>query len=275
MSCEEFHQYRHAPIPDLSDLCEAIEYYYTHPLYTHDEKSSESLVELHTYGIAGHNYYHHPWNPPYFDSIPGSIPDLLARVTVAEKLVAINQKLENFGLEVYVFDAYRPLAVQNFFYFEWFPNFLRRHFPEKDEVWIMNHLDLYWAKGIRTRQELFHRIPPHSTGAAIDLTLRHKETGILLEMGSLFDDCSSVAHLDMLESPGSQEEMEFTRAEARSNRRLLYHIMTGEEFACNPYEWWHYSYGDQIWALFTQQEYAFFDYAGHMVGERLEGEKIV
>ena len=36
--------------------------------------------------------------------------------------------------------------------------------------------------------------------------------------------------------------------EARANRRLLHWLMVAEGFAGHPDEWWHFSYGDQLWA---------------------------
>ena len=36
--------------------------------------------------------------------------------------------------------------------------------------------------------------------------------------------------------------------EARANRRILYWVMAEAGFANNPTEWWHYSWGDQMWA---------------------------
>ena len=47
-------------------------------------------------------------------------------------------------------------------------------------------------------------------------------------------------------------------AEAQANRRLLYWVMTEAEFANNPTEWWHYSWGDQMWAKLAGQSAAHY-----------------
>ena len=46
--------------------------------------------------------------------------------------------------------------------------------------------------------------------------------------------------------------------EARRNRAILAEALTGAGFSNYPAEWWHWSYGDQAWALRTGQEFAIF-----------------
>lgn len=220
----------------------------------------EELVDIKNLGIAGLNYYNTSLNPPYYQSIPGSIPDLKLRKTVAKKLLKINNKLKKINLEIFVFDAYRPLSVQNYFYYKWVPRYLRSLYPNKDEVWIKRKVKTYWAKGVKNKEELFSSIPPHSTGAAIDLTICFKDSGRLLEMGSIFDDTTKKSQSEYYEKNGDIKS--FTDIEATKNRRLLYHLMTSEGFAYHPKEWWHFSYGDQVWALITNKLKAIYGYAG-------------
>ena len=78
------------------------------------------------FGIAGENYYHAPRNPPYWQRIDGSIPDLLLRRGVAEKLARINERLAAADLELFLFDAWRPRAVQAYFHDVWMPAELHR-----------------------------------------------------------------------------------------------------------------------------------------------------
>ncbi|MBU6214354.1 peptidase M15D vanX D-ala-D-ala dipeptidase [Patescibacteria group bacterium] len=221
----------------------------------------EELVDIRTLGVKGLNYYNSTFNPPYYQSIPGSISSLKVRKTVAEKLAAVNEKLKTIGLEIFVFDAFRPLAVQNYFYYEWVPRYLRSIYPDKDELWILQESNAYWAKGARNKDELLASAPPHSTGGAVDMTFCFKETGHLLEMGSIFDDITEKSHTIFFEK--DLDLKSFTATEAMKNRRLLYHLMTTEGFASHPKEWWHFSYGDQMWALITNQAEALYGYAGN------------
>ena len=85
-------------------------------------------------------------------------------------------------------------------------------------------------------------IPPHTTGAAVDLALALD--GDALALGTFFDDFTDAAHLTACERPGADPL-------ARALRRVLHAAMTDAGFAPNPTEWWHWSYGDQAWAART------------------------
>ena len=91
------------------------------PIARGARQGNEPLVDLTALGIAGENYYHAPRNPPYWRRIDGSIAQLLARRGVAEKLASINARLAAFDLELFVFDAWRPRAVQRYFHDVWMP----------------------------------------------------------------------------------------------------------------------------------------------------------
>ncbi|MBQ4051251.1 MAG: hypothetical protein IJD13_06430, partial [Oscillospiraceae bacterium] len=42
--------------------------------------------------------------------------------------------------------------------------------------------------------------------------------------------------------------------EARDNRRLLYHVMIRAGFTNYDGEWWHFDYGNPLWASRTGKE---------------------
>jgi D-alanyl-D-alanine dipeptidase len=84
-------------------------------------------------------------------------------------------------------------------------------------------------------------------------------------MGSLFDDASTLAHTAYFEDADTDAAFSFSNEEARANRRLLYWLMREAGFASNPTEWWHFSYGDQMWAQATgtpQALYAGAEFTG-------------
>jgi hypothetical protein len=98
---------------------------------------------------------------------------------------------------------------------------------------------------------------PHATGAAVDLTIRW-EGGDPLWMGSLFDDASPLAHTARFDTETGAEAFSFSNEEARANRRLLYWLMVDAGFASNPSEWWHFSFGDQMWAKLRNEPEALY-----------------
>jgi D-alanyl-D-alanine dipeptidase len=215
--------------------------------------NAEPLAHASAFGIAGRNFYAHARNPPYYRAIPGAIDALLLRVGVGERLRAVNAQLKPSGLELFVFDAWRPQAVQAFFYEQWLPGQLRARRPDLSDEGIMAETGRYWASPSTGRDGP----SPHSTGAAIDLTLRWRD-GEQLWMGSLFDDASAIANTAHLEAALASGTFGFSDEEARANRRLLYWLMVEAGFASNPTEWWHFSYGDQMWAKLTGQPRALY-----------------
>jgi D-alanyl-D-alanine dipeptidase len=92
-------------------------------------------------------------------------------------------------------------------------------------------------------------IPPHLTGAAVDLTLAWQ--GTPLALGTHFDDFTPVAWVHSLEEGGPAAgdlRSEPVVEPDRSLRRLLHAVMRAGGFVGMREEWWHFSYGDQRWA---------------------------
>jgi len=226
-----------------------------HPIARSNVHYAESLTDIRSLGIAGENFYYSSRNPPYWRRIEGAIPDLLVRRSVAEKLARINALLGEAGLELFLFDAWRPLAVQAYFHDVWMPAELRRRDPSLAGEALTREVERYWAAPSRDAESP----APHATGAAVDLTIRWKG-GEQLWMGSIFDDATALAHRDRFEDLGG-EAMSFSDEEARANRRLLHWVMAAEEFAGHPDEWWHFSWGDQMWAKMNGAEAAHYGLA--------------
>ena len=110
------------------------------------------------------------------------------------------------------------------------------------------------STGIRFFDHMLELFTRHG---AFDLTLVW-EDGEPLFMGGLFDDASAVSHTDRFEGPGPAADFSFSAEEARANRRLLFWVMTEAGFVNYPDEWWHYSWGDQMWAALTGAPAAFY-----------------
>jgi len=218
------------------------------PIARSAPSGNEPLVDLPDFGIAGENYYFNQRNPPYWRRIDGAIPDLLLRRGVAEKLASVNARLAHAGLELFVFDAWRPRAVQSYFHDVWMPAELRKRDPALSGAALIEAVECYWAAPTSDAASP----APHETGAAVDLSLRWRG-GELLWMGSLFDDVTEIAHRDRFETTGTQD-ISYSDEEARANRRLLHWVMSDAGFAGHPNEWWHFSWGDQLWAAFTGGE---------------------
>lgn len=83
-------------------------------------------------------------------------------------------------------------------------------------------------------------LPPHCCGAAIDLELMDTSTNKLVDFGSTMnvDDDISYLHYDDITD------------EQKANRMLLLATMLEQGLASTAFEWWHFSYGDEVWAWF-------------------------
>jgi D-alanyl-D-alanine dipeptidase len=223
------------------------------PIAFEGAANSEPLVNARDYGIDGQNFYAQARNPPYYAIIPGSTEALHLRVGAATRLSAVNARLAEAQLELFLFDAWRPQAVQSYFHDRWLPAALRKRKPQLTGAQIAAEVATYWAAPTSAPESP----SPHSTGAAVDLTIRWRG-GDPLWMGSLFDDASPLAHTDRFEGETSPDAFSFSNEEARANRRLLYWLMVDAGFASNPSEWWHFSFGDQMWAKLRGEPFALY-----------------
>lgn len=136
-----------------------------------------------------------------------------------------------------IFDAYRPLAVQQALYEE-YSALVRRSHPEYTPEQLAAAVDDFVALPHPNTA----RPAPHATGGALDLTLCYR--GRPLPMGTEFDDFTNLAQTAYFETNGMAGEAEAFR----NTRRLLYNMMTAAGFVNYSEEWWHYSYGDRLWA---------------------------
>jgi D-alanyl-D-alanine dipeptidase len=216
---------------------------------------AEGVVEARDCGLAGENFYASARNPPYWQRVEGATDRLWLRTTVAGMLLKVNARAGEAGLELFLFDAWRPRAVQAYFHDIWMPQELQRRDPGLTGAALMEEVQRYWS----APSDDAGSPAPHATAAAVDLTLRWKD-GEMLWMGSLFDDVTALANRDRFENL-APENFSFSDQEARANRRLLHWLMVEEGFAGHPDEWWHFSWGDQLWAALTSAAAAHYGLA--------------
>ncbi len=221
--------------------------------------NAEPLAHVKDFGLAGRNYYAHARNPPYWAPAAGAIEALLVRESVGRRLQGVDAKLAESGLKLYLFDAWRPRAVQAYFHDVWMPAQVRARSPNFSDAEVFAEVERYWA----APSDSPARPAPHATGAAIDLSMVWRD-GEPLFMGSLFDDASGIAATDYFESELNADSFSFV--EARANRRLLYWLMQEAGFVNHPDEWWHYSYGDQMWAALKGEPAALYGLAEPRAG---------
>ncbi len=125
------------------------------------------------------------------------------RLPAAIALQKVQQELNEKGLGLKIFDAYRPYAVTVKFWQ-----------LVGDERYVANP-----AKG-----------SGHNRGIAVDLTIVDLKTGDELNMGTGFDNFTDTAHHAFSNLP----------KEVLQNRKLLKSVMEKYDFVIFETEWWHY-----------------------------------
>ena len=175
--------------------------------------------------------------------IANAMSECFVRESVFEKLHQV-VKLIPEGKRLVVLDGWRPFSVQQHL-FDTLINILKKSFPDHSEQYLHEK-----AKSLVSPPSSDLKAPsPHITGGSVDVTLCD-EMGRFLDMGTHFDEANSLSWTDGLESDG------YANREAQENRRILYHAMSEVGFTNLPSEWWHYDFGNQLWAYRTKAKQA-------------------
>ena len=91
--------------------------------------------------------------------------------------------------------------------------------------------------------------PPHTTGGAVDVDIKDKNTGQYIDMGCPINTDDEIAFLHSDQLTSAQYE----------NRMTLLDAMLAAGFAPNVNEWWHYQYGETYWAAFYGHDETIYD----------------
>ena len=172
----------------------------------------------------------------------GEASATLLREQCARQLLRAAHKItktSNRQLILKITGSFRPLALQ------------RKYFEQiKKEIASREGL---------TGRQLWQRVtqfiaapdlyPPHTTGGAIDCTIVRKVGHDNFPMGTPINSISDRAQTWHPNLSCAEKE----------NRQTLYQTMIGAGFSNLATEWWHYSYGDQYWAVCNNRPYALYD----------------
>ena len=203
------------------------------------DPSDEPLVYMNDRFMCDSKYFR--WVEMGGNALPGSSPKIMCRKTVFE-MVEKAEALLPEGYRFVIFDAYRPIAVQQSLW-DYFRRRFRKQNPEKTEEEI-NHMTLFCIS-FPSYNVLLPSL--HNTGGAVDLTIIGPD-GKELDMGCEFDEFTDAAWTTYFEDGQAGAG---ANIQARDNRRMLYNVMTEVGFTNFPAEWWHFDYGDEKWGLYT------------------------
>lgn len=177
--------------------------------------------------------------PAYYKlGVPNALAECHSRSEVFERLLQAARALPK-GLRLVVLDAWRPFAVQQYLY-DSLSDALTEYYPNTSKA-ELEHLTRQFVSPPSSNRLA---PSPHLTGGAVDVTLRD-EDGRLLDMGTAFDEVTELSSTSYYEQP---DQLDSRHRRIRNNRRILYNVMINAGFSNLPSEWWHYDYGNQLWA---------------------------
>jgi D-alanyl-D-alanine dipeptidase len=168
---------------------------------------------------------------------PSLTDDWRVRTVVKEKIEQAAEQLPD-GLCLMVFEAYRSVERQQM-------------------MWDIVYKDVQLANPDFNVQQVYAESskwisPPdgfgsgHLSGAAVDITLATPK-GELIDMGTQVQEFNS---LTVTQAPVTQK--------IRANREILVSCLQSQGMINYPQEWWHFSYGDRLWAELSDRDYLYF-----------------
>ena len=146
-------------------------------------------------------------------------------ILTKESALALSKAQDDFnklGYSLILYDAYRPQRAVNFFV-QWSKNLndtinKRIYYPniKKSELFEFGYIA--YKSG-------------HSRGSTVDVSLIEISTNKLLDMGTIFDYFGIESHTFFDDISEKQ----------KSNRLILYEIMSNNGFKNYSKEWWHFT----------------------------------
>lgn len=143
------------------------------------------------------------------------------------------------GYRFLVFEAFRPRRRQWELWRAMEAEMRKRHpHAGPDEIYTMTREYVADPRGLGSG---------HQAGSAIDVSLVGPD-GKEVDMGGRLDEANERTHT---------YSVYITDDQAR-NRAILVSALEGVGFVNYPSEWWHFSYGDRLWAELTKAPFAIF-----------------
>ena len=169
----------------------------------HAESAPHELVDLETVNPPCLAEVRYATRHNFTGQVLYPLPRVFLHLDTARALTRVQRELQKRGLGLKVWDAYRPLSVQQ-------------------KMWNLIRDERYVSNPAKNKGR-------HTRGTAVDVTLVDK-LGRELPMPSDFDDFSERAHRDYAGGAAAQ----------RRNRQLLEDVMQKHGFVGYPTEWWHF-----------------------------------
>lgn len=181
-------------------------------------------------------------DPAWFKQKLIDTDKMYLRQSVVEKLLSVQKVFQGYKLKI--FDGFRPRILQDKIYQKFYKELQHAH-----PTWSKKKL-IHEAQTYVTKPNDPNRVPPHATGGAVDLTL--------VDMGDKQVDMGTQFNYFGPESAALYFEQAGMDQEVMANRKILRDAMQSADFRFEPHEWWHFDYGNQLWAHDLKRPFAIF-----------------
>lgn len=169
----------------------------------------------------------------YLQGINGALDTCYVREGLIHRLKCVASYLPE-GVHLLVLDGWRPYVVQMALRQSFAMHIQQQYadFSAQDQQYMLNQFVAQPSTDVT-------KPSPHLTGGSVDVTLCDA-MGNALDLGTAFDEISAQSYSHAFE--GSQ------CIQVQQHRRMLYWSMIQAGFSNLPSEWWHFDYGNQLWA---------------------------
>lgn len=164
------------------------------------------------------------------------------RKTVCKKLYNLAEDVKKDGLYIKLYDAYRSRKQQE-------ESWKKRIEETRKEYPNVSEEELIRITSLKVANPKEDNVGGHQTGGAIDITFID-ENGKELDMDCKYEEYNNKTRMKSKD----------ISKEARKNRKYLNDKLKKNEFVNFPAEWWHFCYGDKMWAAYKNKKTCFYGF---------------
>ncbi|WP_340066847.1 M15 family metallopeptidase [Ascidiimonas aurantiaca] len=165
----------------------------------------------------------------------------LVREDILIKIGRISKQLNRQNKILIIRSAWRSYEHQKLLWDSKFIYFQKKH-PEKSNIEIKDIISYFIAPPTMSM---------HATGGAVDALIYDKFENSVMDFGTNNG-------LEIYLSKKCYPYYPDLSPEVKKNRALLISLFEDEDFVCDLKEYWHFDYGNVIWAIEKEKEYAIY-----------------
>ena len=166
----------------------------------------------------------------------------LVREAVVEKIGRISRELDKESKALIIRSGWRSYKHQQLLW-DNFYKLLHNQYPGKHKKEIREMVANYIA---------LEKKSMHSTGGAVDALIYDLKSECIMDFGT-----NDGYKINLIKE--SYPYHPDISPVAKKNRKLLIGLFEKEDFVCDLREYWHFDYGNVVWAVEKKKKFAIYD----------------